>query len=296
MKVKLRAYIDLTLAMFICGSAVVVSKMMVETIPTFLVTELGILIGMLILLPVTFIVKKESYKLDKRTFVILLGQALCGIFMYRVFTFWGLSFTSAANGGLISSSSPAIVVILAYIILKEKVSRNGLLGLIFVLIGLISINLYTYFSVATNHNSILGNLLIFAAVICEALFSVLSKIKCKKISPLYRTTIIVVIAFVCLLPFATYDAVNYNFSEMPSMTIGCIIYYGIFVTFLSYIFWFRGIEKVPVSKAALFTSVVPVSSILLAMVVLGERIKVVHVLGMLCIIAGILISFKNSKI
>lgn len=290
MKKNIRAYIDLTLAMFISGSAVVVSKMMVGTIPPFLVTEIGIFIGLIILLPLTFCIKKEYHKLNVRTYIVLLAQAICGILLYRIFTFCGLSFTSAANSGLITSSTPAVVVILAYILLKERIAMSGILGLILVISGLLSINLYTYFAEGSDQNSIIGNLLIMAAVICEALFSVLSKKKCSSMSPLYRTTIIVMFAFVLLLPFAIHDAYHYDFTTMPIQTATCLAYYGVCVSCLSYVLWFRGIEKLRASDAAVFTSVVPVSSIFLATVLLQEKILVIHVLGMILICSGILIS------
>lgn len=295
MQGKWRAYIDLTLAMFIAGSAVVVSKMMVGTMPTFLVTELGIIIGLIILLAVTFLIKKEYFHLDLRTYGVLLAQAICGIVLYRVFTFWGLFYTTAASSGLISSSSPGIVVILAFFILREKITVANFMGLVLVLTGLFSINFFTYFSEGTLHHVIAGNCLILIAVICEGLFSVLSKIKCSPMSALYRTTIIVAFAGICLLPFAFNDALHYNFKVIPLKTVIGIIYYGVCVSFLSYVLWFRGIEKVKASDAAIFTSVVPVSSILLAAILLKEKILLIHVIGMILIVMGILISTANHK-
>jgi drug/metabolite transporter (DMT)-like permease len=290
---KLSAYLDLTVAMAIAGSAVVVSKMMVARVPVFLATELGIAIGLILLLLVTFVIKKEHHRLDKKTVAVLLGQALAGIVLYRVFIFWGLQLTSAANSGLISSSGPAIVVILAFLILKENISKNNAIGLAFVIVGLLCINLYTYFAEGALDSSVLGNFLILIAVIGEGLFSVLSKIKCIPMSPVYRTTLVAGLAFICLLPFASYDAWGYPFAEMSLQTILCIGYYGIFVSFISYVLWFRGIAKVAASNAAIFTSVVPVSSIILAAILLNEKIQLSHLLGMSLIVCGILIATQK---
>ncbi|MGB8450862.1 MAG: DMT family transporter [Anaerocolumna sp.] len=290
MNYKWKAYIDLTLAMFISGSAVVVSKMMVNDMPPFLITEIGILIGLIVLLFHTFVIKKEHFKLDLKTYLVLFAQAICGIFLYRIFTLLGLSYTSATNSGLITSTSPAMVVILAYFILKEKIRLKGFIGLLFVLMGLFTINMYSYLVGGSAKNSLFGNLLIMAAVICEALFSVLSKIECKRMTALYRTTIIVIFAFICLLPFSIKEAYQYDFKTMAFKTGACLVYYGVCVSYLSYVFWFRGIEKVNASEAAPFTSMVPVSSILLAALLLKESISLIHVIGMLFIIFGILIS------
>jgi drug/metabolite transporter (DMT)-like permease len=297
--VKIRAYLNLTLAMFISGSAVVASKMMVQTMPTFLATELGILIGMLILLPLTFFMKKERHKLDWKTHIVLFAQALCGIVLYRVFTFVGLRFTTAADSGLITSAAPVFVVLLAFVILKEKMRLHQIVGMACVVIGLLFINLYPNVHGGMGNGSWKGNVLLLSAVLCEALFSTLSKVSCMKMSAIYRTTIIVCYAFVLLLPMAVLDALEYDFNRMGYFTIGCIFYYGIFVSFLSYILWFRGIEKVQANHGAVFTSVVPVSSILLSAILLKESITVSHIISMVFIMVGIWITcieWKQSKV
>jgi drug/metabolite transporter (DMT)-like permease len=265
-------------------------------LPTFLATELGILVALLILLPVTFFVKKEAIQLDIKSNRVLLLQAVFGVLLYRVFTFCGLKFTSAANSGLITSASAAMVAVLAYFILKEKLYFNRVAGVLSVSAGVVVINLYAYFSQSSGQaGSIKGNMLIMAAVICEALFSILSKVKCKPMSPLYRTTMITLYAFICLLPFAIYDSLTYDFMKVDHSSVICVVYYGVFVSFLSYVLWFKGIEKVSASNAAVFTSVVPVSSIFLSAVVLKEPIVVAHIIGLVCIISGICISCIHTK-
>ena len=290
------SYLYLTGAMFISGSAVVVSKIMVDSLPTFLATELGIIIGLFFLIPLLFFIKKEVVQTDLKTNIILLLQALFGVFFYRIFTFWGLQYTTAANSGLITSASPVIVALLAFFFLKEKLSRQRILGIIFVVTGLLFINLYPFlYSDAGGSGSTKGNMLILLAVLCEALFSILSKAACKPMSALYRTTIITFYAFMLLLPFSIYDGLQYEWTRIDSMAIFCVFYYGAFVSFLSYVFWFKGIEKVPASNAAVFTSVVPISSILLSALILKEQILTVHIIGLICIIVGIIISCLNLR-
>lgn len=290
---NLSSYINLTLAMFISGSAVVVSKMMVTALPTFLATELGITIGMMILIPYTFLIKKYEWKYDIRTHLVMFAQAFCGVFLYRICTFAGLKFTTAATSGLITSAGPVIVVLLAFLILKEKIGFKQVTAIIFTVIGLVLINLTAYTN-AGGHGSFRGNLLIMAAVICEALFSILSKAKCKPVTALGRTTIIVIYAFLLLLPFSIHDAIGFDFAGLGIRSILCVGYYGIFVTYLSYVFWFRGIEKVKASNAAVFTSVVPVSSVMLSVVLLHESLLPLHIISLFFILAGIWISINRA--
>lgn len=291
------SYLYLAGAMFISGSAVVVSKIMVGSLPTFLATELGIIVGLVFLIPLLFFIKKETVQTDLKTNIILLLQALFGVFFYRILTFWGLQYTTAANSGLITSASPIIVALLAFFFLKEKLTRQHILGIFFVVLGLLFINLYPFLYDNTDGSgSIKGNMLILLAVLCEALFSVLSKAVCKSMSALYRTTVITFYAFMLLLPFSIYDGFQYDWTRIDGAAIFCVFYYGAFVSFLSYVFWFKGIEKVSASNAAVFTSVVPISSILLSSLILKEKILIVHIIGLVCIIVGIIISCLTTRL
>jgi len=257
----------------------------------FLATELGIIVGMMCLIPLVFFIKKEAIQTDLKTNAILLLQALFGVFFYRIFTFWGLQYTTAANSGLITSSSPVIVALLAFFFLKERLSRQRILGIFFVVIGLFIINLYPFFNGETDGStSIKGNVLILLAVFCEALFSIMSKVACKPVSALYRTAIITFYAFLLLLPFSIYDGLYYDWTRINSSSIFCVFYYGVFVSFLSYVLWFKGIERVQASSSAVFTSIVPVSSIILSALVLNDSILFVHIIGLICIISGIFVS------
>lgn len=285
------SYLYLAGAMFIAGSAVVASKILAGSMPSFLATELGILVGLLFLIPLLFLVKKETFQTDLKTNAILLIQALFGVFLYRIFTFVGLQYTSAANSGLITSCSPVIVALLAFLFLREKLTVTRMIGILVVVIGMLAINIYPFLnSNMESSNAVKGNLFILLAVLCEALFSILSKVSCKPMSTLYRTTINTFYAFILLLPFSVYDGLQYDWAGIELSSVICVLYYGFFVSFLSYVFWFKGIEKVPASNAAVFTSVVPVSSIVLSAVVLKETVMAVHMVGLGCVIGGILIS------
>ena len=94
-------------------------------------------------------------------------------------------------------------------------------------------------------------------------------------------------AFICLLPCALYEARGYDFAAMRLSTVLCIGYYGIFVSFLSYVFWFKGIAVVPAGVAAAFTGFVPLSGVLLSGMFLREEISGAHWLGLLFVLLGV---------
>ena len=296
------AWVCLALAMSIAGSAVVAGKLLVDSLPVFLAAELGLGAGLLIMLPLLWL-RKEKGVLDRRTHVTLALQALCGIALYRVFTFEGLRFTSAASAGLMSSAAPAVIGLLAWAMLHERPPLSRICGIACVSLGLVAINISPFLAeqggmghaVAAQGNdlvwrNLLGNGLVLAAVLGEAAFSVLSKAQCCPLSPLRRTSIVSLYAFVMLLPVALFDAQHYEFSALTGVAMGCIAYYGAAVSYLSYVLWFKGIALVPASAAAAFTGLVPLSGVALSWLVLGEHILWTHLAGLACVTVGIWLS------
>lgn len=295
MKIKLKAHLELTLAMFIAGSSVVVSKLLVQTLPVFLASECSLIIALIILIPLTYVSEGKFPNLDKKIICILFFQSITGVFLFRTLLFLGLKSTSAIESGLITSASPAIIAIIAYFVLKEKLYVNRVLGIVFVVTGILIVSIHNSPTLQLNNtNSLQGNVLIFLAIICEALFSVLSKKNSCPISPIYRTTIITIFSAFCFVPFSIYDIYNFKFSHLNNTAYFSVLYYGIFVSVISYILWFQGISKVPANNAAVFTGIMPISSILLSSVILNESILPVHIISVIFIILGIYLSCLNS--
>ena len=296
------AWICLTLAMSIAGSAVVAGKLLVGSMPVFLAAGLGLGAGLLVMLPQLWL-RREKGALDGRTHATLALQALCGIALYRICTFEGLRFTSAASAGLMSSAAPAVIGLLAWGMLRERPPLRRIAGIACVSLGLLAINLTPFLAApggagveATPASggeawrTLLGNGLVLVAVLCEAAFSVLSKARCCPMSPLRRTTIVSFYAFVMLLPMALFEARDYDFTSLSASAIWGLAYYGAAVSYLSYVLWFRGIAQVQASAAAAFTGLVPLSGVALSWLVLGEQILWTHLAGLACVTAGIWLS------
>ena len=285
-----KACIFLTMAMSIAGSAVVAGKLMVTAVPVFLAAALGLFVGLLLLLPLALMQARRAggFTLDRKTHAILLLQALCGVVLYRVCMFLGLRYTTAASAGLVGSAAPAIIALLAFLVLREPLPGRRLGGIACVSLGVLAVNLLPFLQDAAQaKHALTGNLLVLAAVVCESVFSAMSKARCRPMPALFRTAIVSFYAFVCLLPFAVYDASGYDFSAMPFSAVLCIGYYGVFVSFLSYVFWFKGVAGVPAGVAGAFTGFVPVSGVFLSWLVLGEPVGETLWIGLGCVLAGI---------
>jgi len=292
---QLGAYTQLTLAMMIVGSSIVVGKLVIVNFPVFLAAGLRFAVGSIALLPLLLWQEGTHFPVSKRDWFISFLQALTGAFLFTIFLFFGLRFTNAVEAGIITSTTPAVVGLLSFLFLREKLSLNKNIGITLAVCGVL---LSTVASTLPNTTGgaipWLGNLLIFATVVGEALFTIFRKLLPKTISPLFTATMMSVFSLILFLPPAIYEGINFDFSGVPSAGWLAIVYYGVVVTAISFILWFQGVSKVQASTAAVFTGVMPVSAVIFSYIILHEPFQWSHLWGGLCVLAGLGFIIRES--
>ncbi|MCI1696103.1 DMT family transporter [Aneurinibacillus aneurinilyticus] len=287
--------LKIVLAMIIVGSSVVAGKLIVQSFPVFLASELRFLIATIILFPI--LVKFEGFpSIGKRDLLILFLQALFGVFLFNIFMLYGLTITTAIEGGIITSTIPAVTGCLAFLFLKEKLTKSVMTGILLAVLGTLTINFSDSFTtVGRGSSPLLGNLLIFGAVISEALFIIFGKFIVQRVSPLAISTIVSIFGTILFLPFSLYEGNRFNFGEVSIAEWGLVFYFGIVVTVIAFILMYQGVSKVSASTAGVLTGVLPMSSVILSVVILGEKVSFIHLIGIGFTLTAIYLIAKPAK-
>lgn len=292
---NLRAYIELTLAMIIVGSSVVVGKLVTSNFPVFLASSLRFGIASLILVPLLFKLEKNMPKLETKDKLHLILQTITGVFGFSIFLLIGLKYTTASESGIITSTTPAVIGLISFAFLKEKLKWNKVTGILITVCGVIIINVAGNLGQSEKGDKLLlGNLLVFCAVICEALFTIFGKIVSKKMSSLAISTSVTVLGFLMFFPFSIYQSINFDFTKVPISAWISIIYYAIVVTVIGFFLWYQGVSKVQASTSAVFTGILPISSLVLSYTILKEPFLPIHIVGILFVLVGILFISKTG--
>lgn len=295
MNIRIKAYIDLSLAMIIVGSSVVVGKLITDSMPIFLSSFLSLLIASLLFLP-SIIPLLKSKQLTKNDYFYLGLQALLGTVLYRIFFFLGLKYIDASFAGILTALQPAMISVLAILFLKDKLSTKEKVGIGLAVTGLVTAYLANKITVTINSGLLIGTVLILLAVFGEACFSVFAKKLNKNVSPIAIAGMVTLLSCGLSLPTAIYDIINFNISSFSLFGLGLIAYYGVFLTYISFILWFKGLKHVSASIAGVFTALVPVSGILLSIIFLKETPNIFEFIGgLLIILSIILVVYKNEK-
>jgi drug/metabolite transporter (DMT)-like permease len=280
--------------MGVAGSSVVVAKLIVADFPVFLANELRFLIASAVLLPLVVVRSDGPPALTTRERRVLFAQALTGVFLFNVCLFYGVRLTTAAEAGIITSTTPVVVAAIGVVFLDEAATGTTVLGVCLAVLGLLSLEvLGSGAPGGDGTGSTVGNGLVLVAVLGEALFTTLGKAVSDRLSPLEITTAVTVLGSLLFLPFAAYELLAFDVAAVSVVDWLPILYYGVVVTVVGFALWFRGVSMVPASTAATFTGVLPVSAVVLSYALLGEPFLWSHAVGCGCVLAGIGVSARR---
>ena len=289
MSKPIKAYLSLTLAMVIVGSSVVAGKIMVAELPVYGASLLRFAVASIILLPLVRFMEGGLPRLSLRSWGLLCAQSLCGSVLFTVFLLHGLQYTGAASAGVITATTPACMALTGWALLAHRPSRRAVGGILLAGCGVAVINVFGAGSLATGAKPLLGNGLVFCAVICESLFLLLRKSVHESLSPLAASTILSLFGVAWFLPVGAWELATLDLSAVGSAGWWTVAYYGAAVTVLAYVFWFAGVTRVNPSTAGVFSTVMPVSALLLSAAFLGEPVGLAHMAGCALALGGILV-------
>ena len=175
-------------------------------------------------------IKGEVLLLDKIDYIVLFVQSATGIFLYNVFLFYGLRYTSGIEAGIILSLTPIFAAIVAFILLKERVSHKRWGGIMLAVFGVVLINLNSFAGHGVIQYSflrILGNIMIVGAALSEGIFGVTAKYNRAKLSAYQICLVVTTISFILFLPLSIYESlyIDYSLINLKLIFTACIFHY-----------------------------------------------------------------------
>ncbi|MGM7722905.1 DMT family transporter [Metabacillus sp. Hm71] len=291
MKNTLLGSIYLILASSIWGGMYVVVKIVVSVIPPLELVWIRYVVAIVALLVIGFITR-QKWRIEKRYFLLIIAIGVIGNAISIVAQEAGTMLSSAQMGAMITSSTPAFMVIFARLLLKEQLTlKKGLsvclatLG-VFLIVGVGNLDL----------SSKLGGISLFIAALTWALMSVLVKRVPSHYSQIVVTTYSILVALIVLTPFVLPRLHAIDISQLTHPTIwGGLLYLGIVSTAGGFLLWNRGLQMLNASSGGIFFFFQPVVGTVLGWLILGESIGVMFWLGSTLILIGVLIVIIEKK-
>lgn len=289
---QIMAYIALATSMATVGTSMTANKFIVGDVPVMVAGLIRFLSASIFIITLTMLIDGKLPKLDRRTEMILAAQTFFGSFLFTVLTLYGVDMTTAMVSGIILAATPAVVAMMSWV-LGDRLSRIAWIGVLLTIGGVLVVNLLGAPGEDVARRPILGAVLIFLAVISEALYTMFARLIAGNASALGITSWYSIYGALMFLPPALWVLRDFSLATIPSSAWIAMVYMGAVPGAIAVLLWFYGLRQVPASIAGAFTGVMPISAVLSAWLVLGEAIQWPHIIGMMLIMLGIVMVARS---
>jgi len=216
----------------------------------------------------------------------LLIMGGCGLSLFNAFFYIAAHSTTAVNLGIIQSTMPGMILLGSFMFFGDRINRLQFSGLLLTLLGVGVIVTQGSFEqlmqLTFNH----GDLLMIFACSFYAMYTVGLKSR-PKISGMVMLAYFSVAAFLMTIPLMIFESFIYG-TVMPGVKGFAIVFYiAIVPSFLSQIFFMRGVDLIGPGSAGLYANLVPIFSAIMAVLLLSEEFALFHLAAMLLVFGGI---------
>jgi drug/metabolite transporter (DMT)-like permease len=274
----------------IWGGMYVVSKVVLEIIPPFSLVSLRLILGELTLLLVLFV--RGLPKISRQQFWQVLGVGFVGYGISLSLQFLGTKLSTAANGSLVTSATPAFVLLFAWMLLGEKITARRLISLFLATLGVVAV--IDPRSAQLKPDLFLGNLMLIGAAVTWALYSVLVRKVTRNTDVLLFSLIAFIGGLPVSVPAGAWELSTVGVGEISLGVVGGVLFLGIVSTALAMVLWNTAFAYVDAGLASLTFFAQPVVGTSLGWLFLGEKITSFFLVGGLLIGIGLLISSRKK--
>jgi drug/metabolite transporter (DMT)-like permease len=214
---------------------------------------------------------------------------LVGNTLYQLFFINGLAITTATNSALILAGMPTVVTVAGGLLGLERTTGRERLGLAIATLGVVAV-VTSRGGSAHTPGQLRGDLLMVAAVLCWASYTLGLRVLKGKLSALSLTTWTLITGTPGLVLAGLPGLIRQDWSTVSRAGWTAMAYSTLLSLVAAYVLWNRGVEKLGPARAVMFSLLTPFVATLIAMAILHERPTPVHAAGGLLIIAGVLLS------
>ena len=292
-----RAYANaplmLCLATFGWGSNTIASRLAVgEVSPMMLIfIRWGLVVALILAIHSREMIKAWPVIRQRLKWVLLMGGF--GLSMFNALFYIAAHSTTAVNLGIIQSTMPGMILLGSFFLFGARINRLQIAGL-----GLTFIGVTVIVTQGSIEKLILltfnkGDLLMLLACLFYAAYAIGLKNR-PKVSGMVMMGYFSIAAFLITIPLMAIESVTYG-TIMPGQDGWLIIIYiAIMPSFLSQVFFMRGVDLIGPGSAGLYANLVPVFSAILATALLGEIFGIFHLSAMTLVFSGIgLFEYQN---
>jgi drug/metabolite transporter (DMT)-like permease len=286
------AYAGLVLTPLFWAGNAVVARAVADSIPPFALSFWRWALALVILLPLGLPHILRDLPVIRSHWRQLAVLSVLSIAGYNTFLYLAAHSTTALNLTLMNAAAPVIIALLAWLFLRQRTSLSQLAGIGFAICGIVVIVSHGEWRVLAELAFRTGDLLMIAAVLVWALYSVLLKRHAVPMHPVGLLTLLIFLSLPLLLVLYLWELTTHGGFEPTGSALLALGYVALFAAVLAYLLWNHGVATVGPNRAAMFIYLIPVFTAGLSYVFLGEKLQGFHVVGGLLVLLGLYLASR----
>ena len=284
-----KAMIALVFATLFWAGNYVVGAIAVQSISPLDLTWLRWVLAAVPLLILAQLVEKPDWRRALRSWRRLAVLAALGVAGYVLLLYTALEYTSALSASLINAANPAVMALLAAVVLRERLGWRVVAGLILGLFGVLLVitngSLGSVFSMRFN----IGDLLMLVAITVWSVYTIVGRKL--DVPPITATAIQATMVAVALAPFAIAGGVTWPAEASVGLSV---VFIAVVPSIGAYVLWNLALKQVSPTTAGLYLNFVTVFTVIIS-VILGAQLTLAQAIGGLVVFAGVALSSLKPR-
>ena len=228
-----------------------------------------------------------------RTKRLLFLESFFGNFLFTLCMVSGVRLTSAVSAGVIMAAIPAVVALMSWLFLGERITLRIGLAIACGAAGIMLLAVARAHPAADPANTgheMLGNLLVLGSVFCEAIYAVIGKKLTGALAPKRISALINLWGLVLMTPMGVVVALGFDFGAVHGGIWLLLVFYALAASMWTVWLWMTGLCTVPAARAGVFMVLLPISAALVGVVALGESFSGTQLLAFGIALAGVVLA------
>jgi drug/metabolite transporter (DMT)-like permease len=252
-------------------------------------------IALLILLPFAAPELRRKWPVVRANWLTLTLLGILGAIAFNTLIYVGLQYTAATNGVLFNSISPILIILLSWVVSRERISSLQASGVALSLCGVLVIVARGEIATLAAFHFNRGDMWLITAMILWAFYTIVLRRRPSELSAMGFLTAMLLLSLPFLLPFYLWEFSERRGFALTPATVAALAYYGTVPSIVAYLFWNRGVAQVGPNKAGLFVHLMPLFGAVLSVIFLGEHLYAYHYAGATLIFTGIDLTTRRVK-
>lgn len=224
----------------------------------------------------------------------IIAAAFFGVAFNMLTFFKGLSLTTPISAAVLMVSTPIIVLILSAIIMKERMLKRKVFGIVLGLVGTAVLILYGK-SVGNASNANLGNALVFANAISYGFYLIVVKKLMEKYDAFSFVNWIYLFGFIMVLPFGYGELQAFDYTHLPTDIALKTLFVVVFSTFLTYLLNLLSMKELKPTTVAVFIYLQPLFATVFAIGLGKDDLNWVKIAAAILIFSGVFLVTQKKR-